>query len=191
VISGRARADVLRKVAAVPLRAVLGNHGMEPWSGHAGARRLVARWRRLLAGRLPEEPGVVLDDKGPSLAIHYRQAKARATMRRRILAAVAELPGARIVTGKMVVNVLPANAPNKGTAVVSLCRRLRCEATIYVGDDDNDEDAFALAEHASVLGIRVGRSRRSRARYFLPGQRAVDGLLAALAVTRQALPGHP
>jgi trehalose 6-phosphate phosphatase len=185
VISGRARADVMTKVAAIPLRAVLGNHGMEPWAGLAGARRLVARWRRQLAGRLPAVKGVVLDDKGPSLAIHYRRAEARAEMRRRILAAVADLPRARVLTGKMVVNVLPVHAPNKGTAVVRLCRRLRCEATIYVGDDDNDEDAFALATKASVLGIRVGRSRRSHARYYLPRQRDVDALLAALVMARQ------
>ena len=185
VISGRARADVVKKVSRIPLRAVFGNHGMEPWRGLPTARRLAARWHRRIAATLPSLPGVMLEDKGPSLAIHYRRARARGEARRRILAAVAGLPNARIVAGKLVVNLLPANAPNKGTAVLGLCQRLRCDATIYVGDDDNDEDAFALAGEARLLGLRVGRSRRSRAAYYLPGQADVDLLLAALASMRQ------
>jgi trehalose 6-phosphate phosphatase len=98
---------------------------------------------------------------------------------------VAGLRGARIVAGKMVVNLLPDSAPNKGTAVLHLCRRLRCTAAIYVGDDDNDEDAFALAGQAPLLGIRVGHSRRSRAACFLPAQGAVDAFLAKLVELRQ------
>jgi trehalose 6-phosphate phosphatase len=184
VVSGRARADVMRKVARIPLRAVLGNHGMEPWRGLPAARRQARRWCVRLRATLPPIAGVILEDKGPSLAIHYRKAKAPAQARRRVLAAVAALPGARLVTGKMVVNLLPENAPNKGTAVLGLCRRLRCAAIIYVGDDDNDEDAFALAGKAPLLGIRVGRSRGSRAHCFLPGQSAVDELLSLLVKMR-------
>ena len=66
-----------------------------------------------------------------------------------------------------------------------LCRRVRCTAAIYVGDDDNDEDAFALAGQAPLLGIRVGHSRRSRAACFLPAQSAVDAFLAKLVDLRQ------
>lgn len=185
VISGRARADIGKKVARIPLRAVFGNHGMEPWRGLAAAQRRVARWRAQLAVRLPRVPGVVVEDKGASLAIHYRRAAARGTVRRLVLDAVAGLRGARIVAGKMVVNLLPDSAPNKGTAVLHLCRRLRCTAAIYVGDDDNDEDAFALAGQAPLLGIRVGHSRRSRAACFLPAQSAVDAFLAKLVDLRQ------
>jgi trehalose 6-phosphate phosphatase len=163
---------------------VLGNHGMEPWRGLPAARRQARRWCVRLRATLPPIAGVILEDKGPSLAIHYRKAKAPAQARRRVLAAVAALPGARLVTGKMVVNLLPENAPNKGTAVLGLCRRLRCAAIIYVGDDDNDEDAFALAGKAPLLGIRVGRSRGSRAHCFLPGQSAVDELLSLLVKMR-------
>jgi trehalose 6-phosphate phosphatase len=184
VVSGRARADVMKKVARLPLRAVLGNHGMEPWPGLAAARGRARRWRARLRATLPPMPGIFLEDKGPSLALHYRRAKAPARARRLVLAAVADLPGARIVGGKMVVNLLPANAPNKGTALLGLRRRLHCAAIIYVGDDDNDEDAFALAGQVPLLGIRVGRSRRSRATCFLPGQPAVDELLSLLVKMR-------
>jgi trehalose 6-phosphate phosphatase len=185
VISGRARADVRGKLAGVTLREVVGNHGMEPWPGLPAARRLAQRWQAALAARLPELPGMVVEAKGPSLAIHYRRTRARPAARRAILAAVADLRGVRLVEGKMVVNLMPARAPNKGTAVVSLAQRLGCDAILYVGDDDNDEDAFALADHAHLVGIRVGRSARSRANYFVPTQADVDELLALLGKLRQ------
>ena len=184
VISGRARADVAAKLGRIPLRAVIGNHGMEPSPGLGAARRLAAGWRKRLAAELPPIPGMVVEDKGPSLAIHYRRARARGEVRRLLLEVASGLPSARILEGKMVVNLLPAGAPDKGTAVLRLCRRLRCDAILYVGDDANDEDAFALSERVSLLAIRVGRARRSGAPWFLPSQRAVDHLLALLVRLR-------
>lgn len=184
VVSGRARADVKQRVAGIPLRAVLGNHGMEPWAGLAAARRLAEQWAETLGRRLPPWPGLVLEAKGPSLAIHYRRTHDRPAARRLILAAVERLPAARMVEGKMVVNLLPVHAPNKGTAVGQLAARLGCQSVIYVGDDGNDEDAFALVDEMRLLGIRVGRSARSQAGYFVRSQRDVDALLALLAKLR-------
>jgi len=103
-----------------------------------------------------------------------------------VVEAVAGLRDTRIVEGKMVVNVLPAGAPDKGTALIKLRKRLRCESAIYVGDDDNDEDVFALAKGEHVLGIRVGRSRRSQAAYFVPSQTDIDRLLVKLVEARKA-----
>jgi len=180
VISGRSRVDVMKKVAAIPLRAVIGSHGMEPSRNLRNAHWLAALWHAQLASTLPHIAGVVLEDKGVSLAVHYRQARARAAVRRLVLIAAADLDNARIVEGKMVVNILPAGAPDKSTALLALCKRLRCESAIYVGDDDNDEDVFALARQGRLLGIRIGRSSRSQAAYFLPSQAAIDQLLVRL-----------
>jgi trehalose 6-phosphate phosphatase len=185
VISGRSRADVMAKVDAIPLRAIFGNHGMEPSPNLRTWRRLAARWHAQLASNLPPIAGVVIENKGVSLAVHYRKARARAAVRRLILIAAAALPGARIVEGKMVVNVLPAGAPDKGTALTGLCKRLRCKSAIYVGDDDNDEDIFALARQGRLLGIRVGRSQHTQAAYFVPNQVAVDRLLVQLIEARE------
>jgi trehalose 6-phosphate phosphatase len=185
VLSGRSRADVMAKVAAIPLRAVFGNHGMEPSPNLRRWRQLANQWHTQLATSLPRIAGVVIENKGPSLAIHYRKARARAAAHRLILAAATNLRGTRIVEGKMVVNVLPAGAPDKGTALIALCKRLRCQSAIYVGDDDNDEDVFALAKQVRLLGIRVGRSPRSQATTFVPSQAAVDRLLVKLAEARR------
>jgi trehalose 6-phosphate phosphatase len=188
VISGRARADVAEKVAGIPLRAVIGNHGLEPWRGLFAARRLVLGWRDELAALLPQDPGVVVEDKGPSLAVHFRRARSRGLVRKQVRSAVARLRGTRVVEGKMVVNVLPAHAPDKGQALLRLCRQLRCERAIYVGDDDTDEDAFAVAARFPLLGIRVGRWQRSQAGYFVPRQADVDRLLAVLIESRRGRP---
>jgi trehalose 6-phosphate phosphatase len=191
VLSGRARADVMAKVDGIPLRAVFGNHGMEPSPNLRTWRKQVARWHAQIAAALPPIPGVAIENKGVSLAIHYRQARARKAVHELVLEAVECLRGIRIVEGKMVVNILPAGAPNKGSSLISLRNRLRCNSAIYVGDDDNDEDVFALAGHERLLGIRVGHSRRSQASYFLLGQSSIDLLLAQLAEFRQMAPTRP
>lgn len=184
VISGRARRDVAPRVSGIPLRAVFGNHGIEPVRNPRATRRLVEAWKAQLEQRLPAIAGVVVEDKDVTLALHYRQARRRPLVRDLLLDAVAKLRGGRVVEGRMVVNVLPAGTGNKGTALVALCRRLRCESALFVGDDDNDEDVFALAPHRPVLGIRVGRSRNSKAEYFLPRQTAINQLLSRLVRAR-------
>jgi trehalose 6-phosphate phosphatase len=184
VISGRARADVMKKLDEVPLRAVIGNHGMEPSPQLRRATWLVALWRAQLTASLPRTAGVTVEDKGVTLAVHYRKARSRAAVRKEILMAAAELPDARIVEGKMVVNVIPAGAPDKASALRSLCKRMRCASAIYVGDDENDEDVFALARKGRLLAIRVGRSTRSLAPYFVASQGAIDRLLMKLIEAR-------
>jgi trehalose 6-phosphate phosphatase len=159
---------------------VFGNHGIEPVRNPRATRRLVEAWTAQLDQRLPAIPGVVVEDKDVTLALHYRQARHRRQVRDLLLGAAAKLRGGRIIEGKMVVNVLPAGTGDKGTALVGLCHRLRCQSALYVGDDDNDEDVFALAPRARLLGIRVGRSRTSRAEYFLPRQTAINELLSRL-----------
>jgi trehalose 6-phosphate phosphatase len=181
VISGRARRDVMAKVSGIPLRAVFGNHGIEPMRDPRSTRRLMNQWQTQLRDLLPKVRGLVVEDKGASLAIHYRQAERRGEIHRTVLEAAGGLPEARILEGKMVVNLLPAGSPDKGAALADLRRRLRCQSAIFVGDDDTDEDAFALASQGWLLGIRIGHSRRSHAPYFLPSQAAINLLLARMA----------
>lgn len=181
VISGRARPDVQEKVAGLRLRAVIGNHGMETTRPTRAVLRRTADWHAQLTAALPDIPGLLIEDKGSSLAVHYRRTKSPMAVRRKVRAAVDRLRDVRIVDGKMVVNVMPKDAAHKGTALLDQCKRLRCPAAIYLGDDDNDEDAFALdRKKLRLLAIRVGASRRSHADYYIPSQASLDTLLAAL-----------
>jgi hypothetical protein len=57
-----------------------------------------------------------------------------------------------------------------------------CGWVLFVGDDENDEQAFAL--DGNTIGVRVGWKRKSRARYFLRSQREIDKLLELLVSPR-------
>jgi hypothetical protein len=52
-----------------------------------------------------------------------------------------------------------------------------------VGDDDNDEDAFALG--GNIVSVRIRRKLRSKAGYFLRTQTEIDELLELLIRLRE------
>jgi trehalose 6-phosphate phosphatase len=185
VLSGRSRADVARRVRGVPVAEVIGNHGMESGGAPARTVRRVRLWAARLEERLAGTPGVSIEDKGLSLAIHYRASRQKKRARQRVLEAVAALGEVRMVGGKHVVNVLPAGAPHKGLAVVRARARLGCDTAIFLGDDETDEDVFSLDQPGRLLSIRVGRKAFSAAPYYVRTQREVDRVLASLLAARR------
>lgn len=186
ILSGRTQEDVAARVKGLPIGYIVGNHGAEwawtPYNGRRIAERICA-WHAALRTRLADVDGVVIEDKRYSLALHYRRARKRTEARTRILAALRELRGLVVTEGKAVVNVLAVEAPDKGAALASLQRRLGCARVIFVGDDANDEAAFA-ASSERVLTVRVGARRGSRASYFLRSQMQIDAFLELLARAR-------
>ena len=122
------------------------------------SRRHVKQWKAALEADLQALPGVWVEDKGLSLAVHYRQSANKAEARRRILAAARDLKQVRVFGGKQVVNIVMDDAPHKGDALAAERDRLGCNWVLYVGDDDNDEDAFAL--DGNVVPVRIGRKQR-------------------------------
>lgn len=185
VVSGRARADVERRVAGLGLRWIVGSHGIDPGRHAAPFRRTIATARPLLEAALAGHDGVEVEDKELSLSIHYRRARHKQRARVAIATALAKLPApVRAIPGKLVVSVLPAGAPDKGDAVLELRRRAEADTALYLGDDVTDEDVFRLDEPGRLLSVRVGASRASAAAWFVPSQRAVDNLLARLISLR-------
>jgi trehalose 6-phosphate phosphatase len=182
VISGRSAADVARRVDSVGIFAVLGS-GATAADETQAAR--VRKWTCLLRDRLAALPGVALEDKRFSLAVHYRQAPDRNAACRAILRAVDELEGARHVHGKCVVNVAPIEVPDKGVVLQAARAQFTSRLTLYVGDDATDEDAFALDDPERLLTVRVRAKRSSRAAYYIPDQRSIDDLLETLLHLRE------
>lgn len=187
VISGRPRSDVRRRLRGSGVLEVVGNHGIEPL--HTTSRYLaeVQRWRRRFERSLAPLKGVWIEDKAFSLAVHYRKSREKKKARAAILRTVAELRDARVIGGKQVVNVLPRDAPHKGVALERERDRWGCDTAVYVGDDDTDEDVFALDQPGRLLAIRVGPKRASAAHYYIANQRAIDALLRAFIDLRRAI----
>jgi trehalose 6-phosphate phosphatase len=184
VISGRSRADLADRLGDVPVWHVFGNHGVEPWSEAPDYARQVRQWADYLERHLPPWPGLVVENKKYSLAIHYRRVAEKRAALKTINETVRGLRRTRAVRGKQAVNLLPQDAPHKGTALERARRLLACDCAIYVGDDETDEDAFEAASPQQLLSIRVGSMRRSAARYCLRTQSEVDSLLRRLVELR-------
>lgn len=190
VVSGRAFADVSERLIGVPVKYVVGNHGGEAGNDKAHTYPELDEARLRLEERLRSLPGVDVENKGRSLAVHYRGTGLRRQVHRAVRAAVEGSAGAlRLVDGKQVLNVVLARLPHKGTAVLGLLREEGAQKYVYVGDDYTDEDVFSLPADGRGVGIRVGNSRRSAARWFVRDQREVDRLLRYLVDLRR--PGTP
>lgn len=189
VITGRALIDIRGRLCGLPLNHVIGNHGLEPSDDAAKFQHQVASVRPELEAALEGFPGVDIEDKSLSLAVHYRRSRSRKEARRAIYDAVGGLASMRVVPGKLVVNVVPGGAPHKGDAVVRLRAQEGSDTAIYVGDDVTDEDVFELDQPGRLLSVRVGRSAASAADYFLRDQRQIDPFLSRLAELRNGSPG--
>jgi trehalose 6-phosphate phosphatase len=184
ILSGRARADLIGRLGGVPLEHVIGNHGAEA-AGTTTNNGHVHRWKAAIELELGPMPGLWMEDKGLSLAVHYRQSPQKDEAKRRILRAARNLGDVRVFGGKQVVNIVVDGAPHKGAALISERKRLGCEWVLYVGDDENDEDAFAIG--GNTVSVRVGRSQRSHAKYYLRGQIEIDKLLELLVTLRESV----
>ena len=152
-ISGRGLADVDRMVP-VPGIARGGNHGLEvagPGEVHhlvPEAEAGVAAVRTFVSGltdAVLAPRGVWMEDKGPSVSLHFREAPdrdaAEAYLRDEV-APAARAAGLRTRGGKMILELLPDADVDKGTALRTLVRGSGARAVLYVGDDRTDADAW-------------------------------------------------
>jgi len=191
VISGRSVADLRSRLGLEPAYLV-GNHGAEdphgeqPASWSAALDGLRGRLRAALAEL--HHAGIRIEDKGASLALHYRLAQNRALARAAIERLLEPLdPRLHVFGGKMVTNVVPAAADDKASALRRLAQRVQAGAVLYLGDDVNDESVFAAGE-ASWLTVRVGVHRASAARFFVAGPHEVPRLLDRILTLTSSAP---
>ena len=187
VVSGRSRDDVRRRLAGLEFREVIGNHGIEPWNSSRKMARAVQAWLPILKKGLEHLHGVLLENKQFSVSVHYRHARNKKRVLKTITDIARSLPGARLVGGKLVINVIPEGARDKGLAVKRACQEIHCETVIYVGDDQTDEDAFVLARRGRFLTIRVGATKSSFAHFYIRNQMEIDRLLKILLELRADL----
>ena len=184
VITGRAAEDACGRLHFVP-GYLFGNHGAEP-SRLAMSELLrraldpcrdhLQRYACELRGRCIE-----VEDKGLSLALHHRHAVDPRTACGWLESLVASFDaGVQTSRGHAVLNITPAGAPDKGDALLDAMRACGALQTLMVGDDTNDEPAFAAAPAGSV-SVRIGPlGTATLAQFRLGCQSQMDRLLSQL-----------
>jgi trehalose 6-phosphate phosphatase len=164
LVSGRPIADLDRLFAPLKLPAI-GGHGAE--TRVRGAE--VTRWvmslpqdlRRQLADAAMFDSGIVIEDKGYSLALHYRLApQYEDRLRAHIAAGRAAHPGVatEVLPGKAMFEV-KRPAVSKGDAVRELMLHppFAGRVPVFIGDDITDESVFEAMPDLGGLGFSVSR----------------------------------
>ena len=163
VVSGRPL-DELANMIAPFAGAIAGQHGLERRRGDGSVTRCPAPPKlgeaRLALGEFAtRHDGVVLEDKGCSIALHYRQAPALGTVCHALVRqAVDESNGALVtVAGKMVIELMPRSA-GKGRAIAGFLADapFHGRSPVFVGDDTTDEDGFAVVNRLDGVSVHVG-----------------------------------
>lgn len=185
VVSGRLLSDLAPKLEGVPLRRVFGNFGYEPPPHGHPPPAVVALWVAELERRFLTERGIVVEDKGYSVAVHYRHAPNPERARALVCEVLSDMRGGRVLEGTLALMLVPKGGPTKGSTLQAARRKLGCERAVYVGDDGTDEDAFASDPPERLLSVRVGAADETRATFRLEHQADLDQLLAQmLAMSR-------
>lgn len=164
LVSGRSIDDI--DLIFSPLRlAAIGVHGAEMrTSGDAPARMRTAPLSPALKRRLAKVaelgPGILVEDKGYSVALHYRQSPASepdVLSAIRTICAGASQEAVEILPGKFVVDIKPA-AINKGDAVEDLMQLapFAGRRPIFIGDDLTDLSVFDIMPKFGGRAYSVG-----------------------------------
>ena len=184
IISGRAAQDLRASVGLDGVEYV-GNHGRERLGLGAEVPENLSEAKRRLRivtaafhEKLCDIPGIYLESKGLTLAVHFRRTPAarHAEVKRGAQEIARAFAGSfHISEGKMVFDVVPADAVSKGSTALEMIRErggLPRVLPIYCGDDTTDEAAFRDLPPQSVTVCVGGPEKQSAARYRLndPGE---------------------
>lgn len=161
IVTGRPIADVERYLPGLSID-VCGMHGLERRVGGHVARPDLPDLSAEIAAlrdRLSAYSGVLVEDKGIGVAVHWRMAPEAETAARDALADLARRlgPGYRVQDGKAVRELVPGTS-NKGEAIRDLMRDgpYAGRVPIFTGDDRTDEHGFEVVEEMGGVGIKVG-----------------------------------
>lgn len=148
------------------------------------AREQLAEVREGLQRLVARHPGLLLEDKGAGLALHFLKARELEHELRAEVALLAAplVPRFTVLGGHAVLEVKPA-AHTKDSAVMAFMAEppFAGKLPIFIGDDQTDYDGFAAVRRFDGLAIAVGP--RVKSEWWLPGPREVHHWLGQLAAT--------
>ncbi len=187
IISGRALPDLMNRVGIDGI-IYAGNHGLEiEGPGVSFINPLAEEMKpilrimhQVLSRTLRPIRGVLVENKGLTLSVHYRMVEEDKT--RDVKSTFESIIGSaqvsgrvKITSGKKVYEVRPAVAWDKGKAIKLLMKkygkggRTSRLLPIYLGDDLTDEDGFrVIGKYGNGISVFIGEPRQdTAARYFL------------------------
>jgi trehalose 6-phosphate phosphatase len=165
LVSGRLIENLDRLFVPLKLPCV-GGHGVE-WRIADGApiqcrhAELSPLLKTQVTAAVTVDPRIIVEDKGSSLAVHYRLAPELGPLIKNKIAAILDRAlGDKLETlsGKAVIEIKPPNF-NKGVAVCELMKSspFAQRIPLFVGDDVTDESVFAVMPALGGFGYSVGR----------------------------------
>lgn len=188
LISGRSLAQIDALFAPLRLPAA-GLHGLERRTA-AGVRQDVVTIHEvpLAAGRylsqiVGRHPGLLLEDKGATVALHYRMAPDLQQVAQEAMEIALRRagPGYALLDGKMVIELKPAGT-SKSHAIAAFMSEppFNGRAPIFVGDDHTDEAGFEYVNRVGGLSIQMGATPHRGAKCHLPDVPALHAWLGSL-----------
>ena len=177
-VSGRSARDA-RRMVGLDTIYYIGNHGFE-WldpvehdasPDHAAAEAHIlpealpyqpaieSALARIGAELAPRFPGLRIEPKGVTASVHVRNTPDPAAAEDaayRLASELAAPHGLRITRGKLIVELRPPVAVDKGVAVARVIHDRGLRAALYLGDDRTDIDAFRALRRLSAEGVCRG-----------------------------------
>jgi trehalose 6-phosphate phosphatase len=175
LVSGRPLAgiDLLFHPLKLP---IAGQHGAERRDSRGGRHRhrfpvkLLQRAASPVREFVAANPGLIFEDKGASLALHYRLAPQLAAQAEEVVRLAAESAGGalQMQRGKMVFELKPAGC-DKGSAIEEFMRDapFAGRTPVFLGDDVTDEHGFRVVNRLNGHSVKVGEGP-TIARWRLP-----------------------
>jgi trehalose 6-phosphate phosphatase len=140
------------------------------------------RARTALADLVKAHPGTLLEDKGRTVAVHYRLAPQSEPVVRESVAAIAAALGTHyhVQAGNMMLEIKPRGF-SKGVAIKAFMQEppFSGRTPVFVGDDLTDLDGFHVVE--SRGGISIGVGDRVQGQCHLDDPAAVRRWLESIA----------
>jgi trehalose 6-phosphate phosphatase len=164
LVTGRCAADVDAIFAGAPF-PMASQHGLERRDGRGAVTRAptdpdaLAAARAHLQDAVARHPDLLLEDKGSTLALHYRAVPAFGSFVYAMMRAARQRagPGYQLQRGKCVIELVP-DAVNKGHAITAFMAEapFRGRTPVFVGDDLTDEAGFAAVNGLGGHSVKVG-----------------------------------
>lgn len=201
VISGRTIKDIRNKIR---LKNVIyaGNHGLEiSGCGFRFKAQVSRRYKNVLrtikndlASKLLCISGVLLEDKGISVSVHYRLVSGEDVPSVKaivgdVVLSYMENEEVKVKHGKEVIEIMPPIEWDKGKATLWILEKQRGLLEkkrilpVYFGDDITDEDAFDVLKNRGIT-VFVGRPKLSKAKYYLRNTGEVAKVLKYIFINR-------